>query len=192
MRTIEWEDSARIWKRNRDVAEGHSCLLSFLNIYYIYVPRAWVLNRLFYPWALMVFILRWKELTLHLVTTLYSFNVQIRSDQSLSHVRLFVTPWIAACQASLSITNSRSSLRLTSIESVMPSSHLILCCPLLLLPPIPPSIRVFSNESTLRIRWPKYWSFSFSISPSNEHPGLISFRMDWLDLLAVQGTLKQI
>ena len=96
------------------------------------------------------------------------------------------------CQASLSITNSRSLLKLMSIELVMPSSHLILCRPLLLLPPIPPSIRVFSNESTLHIRWPKYWSFSFSISPSSEHPGLISFRMDWLDLLAVQGTLKSL
>ena len=96
------------------------------------------------------------------------------------------------CQASLSITNSRSSLRLTSIESVMPSNHLILCCSLLLLPPIPPSIRVFSNESTLRMRWPKYWSFNFSIIPSEEIPGLISFRMDWLDLLAVQGTLKSL
>ena len=114
----------------------------------------------------------------------------ISSVQSLSCVRLFATPWIAAHQASLSITNSRSSLRLMSIESVMPSSHLILCHPLLLLPPIPPSIRVFSNEPALRIRWPKYWSFSFSISPSNDHPGLISFRMDWLGLLAVQGTLK--
>ena len=103
-----------------------------------------------------------------------------RSDQSLSRVRLFATPWIAARQASLSITNSRSSPRLTSIESAMPSSHLILCHPLLLLPLIPPSIRVFSNESTLCIRWPKYWSFSFSISPSNEHSGLISFRMDWM------------
>ena len=110
----------------------------------------------------------------------------------LSHIRLFATPWTAACQASLSITNSRSLLKLTSIESVMPSSHLILRHPLLLLPPIPPSIRVFSNESTLRIRWPKTWSFSFNISPSNEHPGLISFRMDWLDLLAVQGTLKSL
>ena len=106
--------------------------------------------------------------------------------------QLFVTPWIAAHQVSLSITNSRSSLRLTSIESVLPSSHLILCHPLLLLPPIPPSIRVFSNESTLPMRWPKYWTFSFSISPSKEHPGLISFRMDWLDLLAVQGTLKSL
>ena len=117
---------------------------------------------------------------------------QIRSDQSLSRVRLFATPWIAARQASLSITNSRSSLRLTSIESVMPSSHLILCRPLLLLPPIPPSIRVFSSDSTLRMRWPKYWSFSFSIIPSKEIPGLISFRMDWLDMLAVQGTLKSL
>ena len=114
------------------------------------------------------------------------------SVQSLSHVRLFATPWTAACQASLSITNSWSLLKVMSIESVMPSSHLILCLPLLLLPPIPPSIRVFSNDSTLHMRWPKYWSFSFNISPSNEHPGLISFRMDWLDLLAVQATLKSL
>ena len=117
---------------------------------------------------------------------------QLSSVQLLSRVRLFATPWIAACQASLSITNSRSSFRLTSIESMMPSSRLILCRPLLLLPPIPPSIRVFSNESTLRMRWPTYWSFSFSIIPSKEIPGLISFRMDWLDLLAVQGTLKSL
>ena len=109
--------------------------------------------------------------------------VQFSSAQSLSRVWLFATPWIAACQASLSITISQRSLRLTSIESVMPSSHLILCRPLLLLPPIPPSIRIFSNESILRIRWPKYWSFSFSIIPSKEIPGLISFRMDWLDLV---------
>ena len=108
---------------------------------------------------------------------------QIRSDQSLSRVRLFATPRIAAHQASLSITNSQSSPKLMSIESVMPSSHLILCHPLLLLPPIPP--RVFSNESSFRMRWPKYWSFSFSIGPSKEHPGLISFRIDWLDLLSV-------
>ena len=119
-------------------------------------------------------------------------NYQIRSDRSLSRVQLFATPWIAARQASLCITNSRGSLRLMSIESVMPSSHLILCRPLLLLPSIPPSIRVFSNESTLRMRRPKYWSFSFSIIPSKEIPGLISFRMDWLDLLAVQGTLKSL
>ena len=103
-----------------------------------------------------------------------------------------MTPWTVACQASLSITNSGSLLKLMSIESVMPSNHLILCRPLLLLPSIFPSIRVFSNESVLCIRWPKYWSFSFSISPSNEHPGLISFRIDWLDLLAVQGTLKSL
>ena len=112
-------------------------------------------------------------------------SVQFSSVQSLIHVRFFATPRIAARQASLSITNSRSSLKLMSIESVMPSSHLILCHPLLLLSPIPPSIRVFSNESTLRMRWPKYWSFSFSIIPSKEHPGPISFRMDWLDLLTV-------
>ena len=119
-------------------------------------------------------------------------HLQFSSVQSLSCVRLIATPWIAAHQASLSITNSRSSLKLTFIESVMPSSYLILCHPLFLLPPIPPSIRVFSNESTLHMRWPKYWGFSFNISPSNEHPGLISFRMDWLDCLAVQGTLKSL
>ena len=117
---------------------------------------------------------------------------QFSSVQSLSGVWLFVTPWTAACQASLSITNSWSSLKLTSNESMNPSSHLILCHPLLLLPPILPSIRVFSNESTLHMRWPKYWSFSFSISPSKEHPGLISFRIDWLDLLAIQGTLRRL
>ena len=116
----------------------------------------------------------------------------LSSVQSLSRVRLFATPWIAARQASLSITNSQSSLRLASIESVMPSNHLILGRPLLLLPPIPPSIRVFSNESTLRMRWPKYWSFRFSIIPSKEIPGLISFRMDGLNLHAVQGTLKSL
>ena len=102
------------------------------------------------------------------------------------------TPWTAAHQATLSVTNSRSLLKLMSIESVMPSNHLILCHPLFLLPPIPPSIRVFSNESTLCMRWPKYWNLSFSISPSNEHPGLIFFRMDWLDFLAVQGTLMSL
>ena len=116
----------------------------------------------------------------------------VSSVQLLSHVQLFVTPWTAALEASLSITNSQSLLKLMSIESVMPFNHLILCCPLLLLPLIFPSIRVFSNESALYSRWPKYWSFSFSISPSNEHPGLISFRMGWLDLLAVQGTLKSL
>ena len=114
------------------------------------------------------------------------------SQFSLSHVRLFVMPWTAARQASLSISNSQSLFKLKSIESVMPSNHLIFCCPLLLLPPIFPSIRVFSNDSVLRTRWPKYWSFSFSIGPSNENSGLISFRMDWLDLLAVQGTLKSL
>ena len=110
----------------------------------------------------------------------------------LSSVQIFENPWTTARQASLSITNSQSLLKLMSIESVMPSSHLILCCPLLFLPPVPPSIKVLSNESTLHIRWPKYWSFSFSIIPSKEIPGLISSRMDWLDLLAVQGTLKSL
>jgi hypothetical protein len=114
------------------------------------------------------------------------------SVQSLSHVWFFVTPWTATRQTSLSITNSQTSCKVMSIKLVMPSSHLILCRPLLLLPSIFPSIRVFSNESTLCMRWPKYWSFSFSISPSNKHPGLIFFRMDWLDLLAVQGTLKSL
>ena len=114
------------------------------------------------------------------------------SVQFLSRVQFFATPWTAACQTPLSITNSRSSPKPKSIESVMPSNHLILCRPLLLQLSIFPSIRVFSNESALRIRWPKYWSFSFNISPSNEHPGLISFRMDWYDLLAVQGTLKSL
>ena len=130
-------------------------------------------------------------------TRIGSINLQCKwfqfsSVQSLSCVRLFATTWIAASQATLSITNSWSSLRLMCIELMMPSNHLILCRPLLLLPQIPPSIRVFSNESTLRMRWPKYWSFSLSISLSNEHPGLISFRMDWLDLPAVQGTLKSL
>ena len=115
---------------------------------------------------------------------------QFSSVQSLSRVRLFATPWTATCQASLSITNSQSLLKLMSIESVMPSNHLILCHPLLLLSSILPSISVFSNESILHIRWPKYWSFSFSICPSNEYSGLVSSRMDWLDLLSVQGTLK--
>ena len=119
-------------------------------------------------------------------------NYWFGSVQLLSHVQLFVTPWTAARQASLSITNSWSLLKLMSIKLVNPSGNLILCCSLLLLAPIPPSIRVSLNESALHIRWPKFWSFSFSISPSNEHPGLISFRMDWLDLLAVQGILKNL
>ena len=121
--------------------------------------------------------------------TVFCISVQFSSVQLLSRVRLFVTPWTAARQASLSITNSRSLPKPMSIESVMPSNHLILCRPLLL-PTIFPSIRVFSNESALHIRWPKYWTFSFNISPCNEHPGLISFRMNWLDLLVVQGTQK--
>ena len=114
------------------------------------------------------------------------------SVQLLSHIWLFATPWTAACQTSLSNTNSQSLLKLMSIESVMPSNHLILCHPLLLPPSVFPSIRVFSNESVLHIRWPKYWSFGFSISPSNEYSGLISFRIDWFDLLVIQGTLKSL
>ena len=121
-----------------------------------------------------------------------TISVQFSSIQSLSRVQLFETPWTAACQASLSITSSQSLHKLLSIESVMPSNHLVLCHPLPLLPSIFPSIKVFSNESVLHIRWPKYWSFSFSISSSIEYPGLVSFRMDWLDLLAVQGTLKSL
>ena len=132
--------------------------------------------------------LKFKNLEISASHHSYQFSLL----QSLSRVWLFVTPCTAKRQASLSITSSWSLLKLMSIESVMPSNHLILCHLLLLLPSIPPSIRVFSNESTLRMRWPKYWSFRFSISPSNEHPGLISFRMDWLDLLAVQGTLKSL
>ena len=122
----------------------------------------------------------------HCCGSFYGFS----SVQLLSHVQLFAAPWTAACQVSLSIMNYQSLLKLMSIESVMPSNHLIFCHPLLLLPSIFPSIRIFSNESALHVRWPKYWSFIFNISPFNEHPGLISFRMDWLDLLAVQGTLK--
>ena len=129
-----------------------------------------------------------QEFGINIYTLLYI----IKSVQSLSRVRLFATSWTATGQASLSITNSYSLLKLMSIESGMPSNHLILCCPLLLLPSTIPSTRVFSNESVLRIRWPTYWSFSFSISSFNEYSALISFRMDWLDLLAVQGTLKSL
>ena len=140
----------------------------------------WIGKRILYHWA------TWEAQDN--LNTRFS-SVQFSSVQSLSHVRLFATPWITACQASLSIIISQSSLRLTSIESVMPSRHLILCRSLLLLPPIPPSIKVFSNESTFLMRWPKYWSFSFSMIPSKEIPGLISFRMDWFDLLVVNGFL---
>ena len=123
-----------------------------------------------------------------------SVSSVVQSFQLFSHVRLFVTPWTAACQASLSITNSQSVLELMSIKSVMPCNHLILCCPLLLLPSIFPRIMVFSNESVLRVRWPfhSYWSCSFSLSPSNEYSGMISFRIDWFDLLAVQGNLRSL
>ena len=132
------------------------------------------------------------EVEIRVMQTWARTTDSLSSVQSLSRVRFFAAPWSAAHQASLSITNFRSLLKLMSVESVMPSNHLILCHPLLLLPSIFPSIRVFSNESVLCIRWPKYWSFSFSISPSNEYSGLISFRMDWLALLAAQGTLKSL
>ena len=133
-----------------------------------------------------VFLFRFLATTSKAAINIYA---QVFSSvQLLSHLQLFVTQWTAACQASLSITNSQSLLKLMSIELVMPSNHLILCHPLLILPSIFPSIRIFSSESVLHIRWPKYWSLSFSISPSNEYPGLISFRVDWLDLLAVQET----
>ena len=134
--------------------------------------------------------LGWRIRSVQVKTAILNrvFQVDLSSVQLLSRVLLFATRWIVAHHASLSITNSQSLPKLMSIQSLMPSSHPILCCPLLLLPPIPPSIRVFSNESTLRMRWPKYWSFDFSISSSNEHSGLISFRMDWLDFLEVQGT----
>ena len=132
-----------------------------------------------------------RFLLTHVFCSLVLWFIQFSSVQSLSHVWLFVTPWTAARQTSLFITNSRSPPKPMSIESVMPSNHLILCRPLLL-PPVPPSIRVFSSGSALHIRWPKYWSFSFNISPSNEHPRLISFRRDWLDLLAVQESLKSL
>ena len=150
----------------------------------------YLLNFLFLG-LMIIFYMCWAlTLSQALVECPYTQKVLFSSVQLLSRVRFFVTPWIAARQASLSIPNSRSSPKLMSIELVMPSSHLILCRPLLILPPIPPSIRVFSNESNLCMRWPKYWSFSFSISPSNEHPGMISFRMDWLDVLAVQKVLS--
>ena len=123
---------------------------------------------------------------------IHTVHIEFSSVQLLSHIRLFATPWTTARQATLSITNCQSLPKPMSIELVTPSNHFIFCCPLLLMPSIFPSIRVFSNESALHIRWPKYWSFSFNISPSKEHPGLISFRMDWLDILAVQGTLKSL
>ena len=157
--------------------------------------NTWKMTPIFFPTSnhFQLFIISSRIPSIfHNGNNLWFFFDISASVQSLSCVWLFATPWIAACQASLSITNSRSSPRLTSIESIMPSSHLILCHPLLLLPPIPPSIRVFSNESTFHMRRPKYWSFSFSIIPSKEIPGLISFRMDWLDLLAVPGTLKSL
>ena len=161
------------------------CLIAFVSFAETYVKS---IVPIFSSWRLTASSLIFRSL-MYFMFILY---LVYSSAQLLSRVQLFAAPWIAAHQASLPITNSWSILKLMPIELVMPSSHLILCHPLLLLSPIPPSIRVFSSESTLHIRWPKFWSFSFSISPSSEHPGLISFRMDWLDLLAVQGTLRSL
>ena len=193
---IRYGERDKVWEREQfgTSARGLSGISSQEHIELGPPP----LFNLYYYWVIIIFSISIIiNLTLIVKSPVpkYSYigvSVQFSSVQSLSHVWLFVTPWIAACQASLSITNSQSSPKLMSIQSMMPSCHLILCHPLLLLPPIPPSIRVFSNESALCMRWPKYWSFSFSIIPSKENPGLISFRMDWLDLLAVQGTLKSL
>ena len=171
-----------------------------LNILKIHLPYHTCQSFIFFQgWINYMFIHAWENLScFHLLAIVNNASMSIKvmllwiwlfnSGQSLNHVRLFATPWTVALPASLSITNSWSLPKLMSIELVMPSNYLILCCPLLLLPSIFPSIRVFSNKSALRIRWPRFWSFSFNISPSNEHSGLISFRMDWLDLLVVWGT----
>ena len=177
---------------NRNGESGHPCLVSdfrgeafSFSLCWVQFGCGFVINGFYYV-EICSFYTNFEE------SFLSWMDIQFSSVQSLSRVQLFATPWTAARQASLSITNSRSLLKLMSIEPKMPSNHPILCRPLLLLPSIFPSIRVFSNESVLRIRWLKYWSFSFSISPSNEYSGLISFRMGWLDLLAVQGTLKSL
>ena len=177
-------------------------VLSHMIICHLYIFFGGVSIQIFCPflswiicflvWLLRVLCIFWIQVIYQICVLPVFLPSLFSSVQLLSRVRFFATPWITAHQASLSITNSQSPPKPMSIQSVMPSSHLILCCPLLLLPSIFPSIRVFSNESALHIRWPKYWSFSFNISPSNEHPGLISFRMDWLDLLAVEGTLKSL
>ena len=156
---------------------GGNLVCWWLGLYFCFVCYLDEASCTGYSWWLSVARSFIQVVSFVLVLTIW-YSLGFSSVQSLSHVQLFATPWIAVCQASLSITNSWSLLKLMSIKSVMPSSHLILCCSLLLLPPIPLSIRVFSNDSTLRMRWSKYWCFSFSISPSNEHPGLISFRMD--------------
>ena len=170
----------------REVRQQRSCSLHTLLLIGLPTSLVWI-----YSWVCKCFTSPWILLQLFwLLAQVCVFHFS--SVQSLSRVQLFMTPWTTACQAFLSITNSRNLLKLMSIVSVMPSNHLILSHSLLLLPSIFPSIRVFSDESALRMRWSKYWSFSFSISPSNEHSGLISFRMDWLDLLVVQGTLKSL
>ena len=173
-----------------------SLILSSLKILYsfflIFLLFGWWTSIFWFSYSLFSFLLFCSIFPGHILNFIKHCSVQFSSVQSLSWIRLFATPWTAANQAPLSITNSRSLLKLMSIELVMPSNHLILCRPLLLPPSIFPSIRVFSNELALPIRWPKYWSFRFRISTSNEYSGLISFRKDWLDLLAVQGTLKSL
>ena len=187
---IPWTEEPGGWQLmvlqrvRRDWATNTSTLLQERGLHIIEALAKAVIFPTAHNWMNESLSQKWDRIT--------SKWIQFSSVQSLSHVWLFVTPWTAVHQASLSITNSRSSPKPMSTESVMPSNHLILCNPLLLLPSIFPSIRNFFNESALHIRWPKYWSFSFNISPSNEHPGLVSFRMDWLDLLAVQGTLKSL
>ena len=173
---IENENKAQKKKKQETFTKSHEVYLSGPRIV---SNSAWLWNHIFFPliWYVHVF---------------HPTSLGFSSVQSLSHVWLFATPWTTARQASLSITNSWSPPRSMSMESVMPSNHLILCGPLLLLPSVFPSIRSFSNESALHMGWPKYWSFSFNVSPSNEHPGLSSFRMDLLDLLVVQGTLKSL
>ena len=172
-----------------DLSIDHYVVLSFVSFHSLCFKVCFIWYEYCYSCFLLVSICMEY---LSPITDLPLLMIKFNSVQLLSHGPLFGTPWIAARQASLSITNSWSSLKHTSIESVMPSRHLILCRPLFFLPPIPPNIRVSSNESTLRMRWPKYWSFSFSIIPSKEIPGLISFQMGWLDLPAVQGTLKSL
>ena len=164
------------WSTNALQCCVSTCCITWISCVYTYTPSHWSLPLPSHPTPPLLIIKEYQDELLGL------FSSFLSSVQSLSCVWLFATPWTAERQASLAITNSRTSLKLTSIELVMPSSQLILCRPLLLLPPIPPSIKVFSNKSTLHMRWPKYWNFSFSIIPSKEHPGLISFRMDWLAL----------
>jgi len=181
----------RLWTTSGETQYEHTCLLCPVPLC-LHAPDSISRISVFVRYCCVTNCVTFQDVIWRLHKESISRTNQFSSVRSLSRVQLFAIPWTASCQASLSITNSRSLLRLMSIESVMPSNHLILCHPLALPPSIFPSIRVFSNESALHNRWSKYWSFSFNISPSNEHPGPISFGMDWLDLLAVQGTLKSL